>query len=324
MSKLLLFASDVGSPLCRASRGGLLQVAVCSLAGVAAALPSSSCGDDGGAVAGAQPLCDLSYNAFNSSAKVQAQSVYSWSCSDTTRTVTGNGVPDHPVSQGNFATPISAQNISVSFTMTPANTGAVTGGAMNVGYAINSVKLDPGTAGTCLSTATSTMPGGGCVAANGHDPWRIEALGGAFTFGTDESNAHVQPNGQYHYHGMPEGMLQRLNKGQAMTLVAFAGDGFPIYARYGYTDPGDSSSPIKAMIGSWQKKATPDPDRPSVAIFPMGTFTQDYQFVAGSGDLDECNGRTGVTPEFPNGIYHYYITDTYPYIQRCVKGRLAP
>jgi hypothetical protein len=27
-----------------------------------------------------------------------------------------------------------------------------------------------------------------------------------------------------------------------------------------------------------------------------------------------------VTPEFPCGIYHYYITDTYPYIQRCVKG----
>ena len=54
----------------------------------------------------------------------------------------------------------------------------------------------------------------------------------------------------------------------------------------------------------------------------MGTFTQDYEYVAGSGDLDECNGRFGVTPEFPTGIYHYYITDTYPFIQRCVKGPL--
>jgi hypothetical protein len=323
MSKLLPLASDLESQRRRASRGGLLKVAVYSIAGAAVALPSSSCGDDSGP-AEAQALCGLSNNSFNSSAKVQAQSVYSWSCSDAARILTGNGIPDHPVSQGNFATPISAQNISVSFTMTPATTGAVTGGAMNVGYAINSVKLDPGTAGTCISTATSTTPGGGCVAVNGHDPWRIEALGGAFAFGTDESNAHVQPNGQYHYHGMPEGILQRLNKGQAMALVAFAGDGFPIYARYGYTDPSDSSSPIKAMTGSWQKKATPDLDRPVVAIFPMGTFTQDYQFVAGSGDLDECNGRTGVTPEFPEGIYHYYITDTYPYIQRCVKGRLAP
>ena len=50
--------------------------------------------------------------------------------------------------------------------------------------------------------------------------------------------------------------------------------------------------------------------------------TQDYEYVAGSGDLDECNGRVGVTPEFPNGTYHYYITDTFPFIQRCVKGTL--
>jgi hypothetical protein len=40
----------------------------------------------------------------------------------------------------------------------------------------------------------------------------------------------------------------------------------------------------------------------------------------GSGDLDECNGRMGVTPEFPDGIYHYYATDSYPFFQRCVKG----
>ena len=55
----------------------------------------------------------------------------------------------------------------------------------------------------------------------------------------------------------------------------------------------------------------------------MGTLTQDYEYVAGLGDLDECNGRTGVTPEFPGGIYHYYVTEGYPYIQRCVKGSLT-
>jgi len=27
-----------------------------------------------------------------------------------------------------------------------------------------------------------------------------------------------------------------------------------------------------------------------------------------------------VTPEFPKGTYHYYITSTYPFIQRCTKG----
>ena len=37
-------------------------------------------------------------------------------------------------------------------------------------------------------------------------------------------------------------------------------------------------------------------------------------------NLDECNGRFGVTPEFPGGIYHYYLTDSFPFGQRCVKG----
>jgi hypothetical protein len=122
---------------------------------------------------------------------------------------------------------------------------------------------------------------------------------------------------------MPEGYITRLNKGQALTLVAWAKDGFPIYARYGYTSANDATTVIKVLRGSFQKKATPDAGRPAnTTIFPMGTFTQDYEYVAGSGDLDECNGRFGVTPEFPNGIYHYYITETYPFIQRCVKGPL--
>ena len=266
--------------------------------------------------------CALSTNTFNSSAKVQANSISSWSCSSALRTLSGNGIPDHPVTDGNFATPISAQNFSVSMPLLPLNTGSQTSGAGNVGYVLNGVKLDPGTAGTCPGTATSTAPNGGCVQVAGQDPWRIEALGGAFAFGTDSSNAHVQPNGQYHYHGMPEGFMARLNKGRALTLVAFAKDGFPIYARFGYSNPADANSPVKVMMGSFAKKATPDPGRPAVAIFPMGTFTQDYQYVAGSGDLEECTGRWGVTPEFPAGIYHYYITETYPYIQRCVKGPL--
>jgi|TARA_B110000091_G_scaffold18506_1_gene17445 hypothetical protein len=55
-------------------------------------------------------------------------------------------------------------------------------------------------------------------------------------------------------------------------------------------------------------------------MYALGTFSQDWEYVEGLGDLDECNGRWGVTPEFPQGIYHYYATDSYPYFQRCVKG----
>jgi len=285
----------------------------------ASATPSAS----SATITTAGVACPLTYSALNSSAKVNATSQSSWTCSGSLRQMTSNGIPDHPVTDGNFATPISVQNVSTSMRLQPTNSGSQTSGAGNVGFVINGVKLDPGTAGTCAATATGTAPGQGCVAIAGNDPWRIEALGGAFTFGTDSSNAHVQPTGDYHYHGMPEGYITRLNKGQAVTLVAWAKDGFPIYARYGYTNATDATSAIKVLRGSFQKKATPDTGRPAnTTVFPMGTFMQDYEYVAGSGDLDECNGRFGVTPEFPSGIYHYYITDTYPFIQRCVKGPL--
>ena len=51
-----------------------------------------------------------------------------------------------------------------------------------------------------------------------------------------------------------------------------------------------------------------------------GTFVQDFEFVEGSGDLDECNGRFGVTPEYPDGIYYYVLTDAFPFVPRMFRG----
>ena len=45
---------------------------------------------------------------------------------------------------------------------------------------------------------------------------------------------------------------------------------------------------------------------------------------AGSGDLDECNGRVGVTPEFPEGTYYYCITTEFPQLSRQWKGTADP
>ena len=317
---------SLGLPLHAAAAA--LLVAACSGSTAAPTSPTSTdggnppgdAGSDAGEVKVADP-CGYSENTPNASPKVNATSHATWSCTASTRQMVGNGIPDHSVTGGSFATPISAQNLSIGFPLAPAITSPTGAGLVHqpYGYALNSVKFDPGTDGTCSSGATSTMPGGGCVAIMGKDPWNLEAIGGAFGFGADENNAHVQPNGQYHYHAMPEGMLA--SAGKVVKLVGFAMDGFPIYARYGYTSASDTTSAIKTIAPSWQKKANPDAGRPSTTVFPMGTFTQDYQYVPGSGDLDECNGRTGATPEFPKGTYHYYITDTFPYIQRCLKGK---
>ena len=270
-------------------------------------------------------LCGYATNAFNSSASVNATATATWSCSSTLRSLTANGLPDHAV--GTFPNndnpnTIAVQNISASVTVTPTATSVVTPrvGAMDKpGVALNGIAFDPGTAGTC-SDAGTCQQGGQAVGA-----WSLEALGQTFfKWGTDTSNAHVQPNGMYHYHGIPEGLVTKLSKGSmAMTLIGWAADGFPIYARYGYTAATDASSAVKVVKSSYRTKTTPDANRPATTTtYAMGTFTQDYEYVAGLGDLDECNGRTGVTPEFPKGIYHYYATDTFPHLQRCVKGKL--
>jgi hypothetical protein len=268
--------------------------------------------------------CDYSQSTFNSSESVNATSKSEWSCNDNTRKLTANGLPDHAVGEfpnDNNPTKISEQNISVTFPLIPIETSTATqlGGPRGAqGYVLNGIKIDASTAGSCDDS------GSNCSLINPSGNWHIEALGpSSFNFGTDENNAHVQPGGEYHYHGIPEGFVSMLGgNSSTITLIAWAADGFPIYARYGHSVANDATSSIKAMIGSFQLLDSPLALRPSADTYPLGTFKEDWEYVHGSGDLDECNGRVGVTPEFPAGIYHYYATDSYPYFQRCVKGEV--
>ena len=263
-------------------------------------------------------LCSYAFSGLNSSPSVNAVSTAAWSCSTTARTLTANGLPDHDT--GTFPNPgnpntITAQTVSASYTLTPALASLTGIFAVTIGHAINGIKIEPDTGGTCDNSGSS------CSLNGGNGTWRMEALGQtSFNFGTDANNAHVQPTGMYHYHGMPEGLVTKLGKGRALTLIGWAADGFPIYARWGYATANNAGSAIQALKGSYRTKSIPDAGRPSVNLYPMGTFKQDWEYVAGLGDLDECNGRSGVTPEFPGGIYHYYATDTYPYMPRCLKG----
>jgi len=265
-------------------------------------------------------LCSSDVNELNSQLGLKSEA--KWSCSRGQRLLTANGVPNHATGtfpNANNPNRISAQTVSFATTLTPV---ARTGPGQRVkvpAFALNGIKFDPGTAGRCESDVTDPAT---CDLGRGTGEWRIEVLGqSSFDFGDDANRAHVQPSGEYHYHGIPEGMLtEQTLAGEAMQLIGWAADGFPVYARYGYADPKYSTSPLRAMKSSYQLKSTPDAGRPSAGVIPMGAFTQDYEFVAGSGDLDECNGRFGVTPDFPTGVYHYYATDTYPFLQRCVKG----
>lgn len=267
-------------------------------------------------------VCNYDDTTYNNQPSVTYTSTSTWSCNDGTRKLVANGIPDHEVGTfPNNANPntITEQAIEAEFTLTPSQTNTATelGGPRGVtAFMLNGIKVDAGTGGSCDDSGES------CSLGNPSGGWSIEALSQSyFDFGTDENNAHVQPGGAYHYHGMPEGLITKLG-GDAtkMTLIGWAADGFPVYARYGYSSADDAESELKVMTGSYQLVSNVSSSRPSTDTYALGTFRQDWEYVEGSGDLDECNGRFGVTPEFPNGIYHYYATDTYPYFQRCVKG----
>jgi hypothetical protein len=269
-------------------------------------------------------LCDYNYNEYNDSIYVLDDSMAQWSCTSSERVLSANGIPDHVVGEfpnNNNPNTIAEQTVDANYTLSPIETPSSTilGGPTGpAGYVLNGVKIDASTAGSCDDS------GENCSLTDNSGGWSIEALGhSSFNFGTDDNNAHVQPGGSYHYHGMPEGFITKQGgNNSSMTIIGWAADGFPIYARYGYSIASDSTSALIAMTGSYQLISKVSSSRPSTSIYELGTFAQDWEYVSGSGDLDECNGRVGVTPEFPEGIYHYYATDTYPYFQRCVKGEI--
>jgi hypothetical protein len=252
---------------------------------------------------------------------------YSWSCSSSTRSLSGNGVPNHVVTNGQLATRIAAQSVSFSAPFSPIQNSTPTNyNKQSPGYALNSVKFDPQTAGTCPSGATSASncnyaggTGFNMVAMQGNtSPWQ-------FSFGVDTSNAHTQPSGAYHYHGVPTELINKLNTsvGTKMTLVGWANDGYPIYDQYGDSSAITGSTTLPNVTSGWTTKSTPVSGRPSTSSFAMGHFEEDWEFLGTvSGGLDRCNGHSGVTPEFPSGTYHYHLTETYPFVQRCVNGKI--
>ncbi|MEI6535041.1 MAG: YHYH protein, partial [Verrucomicrobiaceae bacterium] len=116
------------------------------------------------------------------------------------------------------------------------------------------------------------------------------------------------------------GLVKQLNPDNKpkMILIGWAADGFPIYAGWDHADPKNLNSEVREMHASYKIKQGTRPGGPGGAY--DGTFTEDFEYIAGSGDLDECGGRFGVTPENPEGIYHYLLTDDYPFIPRLYKG----
>ena len=217
--------------------------------------------------------------------------------------------------QGNPNVP-SNQNFVFKLTRTPQQN---TGTAVNVGLGHIGV----------WSNGVSIFNADDGMTYNNAGVWHRNAYfweGPSF----DNCLGHPQQSGEYHHHVSPNCLYDQADSTHHSPIIGYAFDGFPIYGAYGYTNT-DGTGAIKRMASSYRLRnitdrttlpggGTASSAGPAIsATYPLGAYIQDYEFATGSGDLDDHNGRFCVTPDYPNGIYAYFVTidatltPVYPY-----------
>jgi hypothetical protein len=218
-----------------------------------------------------------------------------------------NSIPNHSFNDSTaaFATDVSEVSAEFRISTEPAFASVATAISLATDNAVflNGVKLDLLAAG-CFGVGDGNI---GCIDID--QPWRFDPMSPLTGFGTDANNAHTQPDGTYHYHGNPKALFDQ-NAMSESPVIGFAADGFPIFGSYI-----DDNGQVRAVTSSFQLLSG---SRPSGTDDPGGnydgTYVDDYEYVAASGDLDECNGM------MRDGSYGYYVTDAYPWVLACFKG----
>lgn len=219
-----------------------------------------------------------------------------------------NAIPNHDFNDSarSFVNDTKAQSVTYRVPRAPVMASSTTALSLRTDNAIflNGVKLDLLAAG-CFGVGDGKI---GCFQMG--SPFRYDPMAVTADFGTDSHNAHTQPDGTYHYHGDPNALFAD-DGSVASPVIGFAADGFPVMGSY--ILEGDS---LRRITSSYQLKsgtrATTGGVDPGGAF--DGTFVDDWEFVAGSGDLDECNGMS------VDGAYAYYVTDSYPWVLGCFRG----
>jgi len=89
-------------------------------------------------------------------------------------------------------------------------------------------------------------------------------------------------------------------------VIGWANDGNPIYGPYAFSDPNDDNSVTRRLVSGYIESPSSVKNRPDLNVFESGYFIEDFKFDD-SGDLDIHNGRYSKTPEFPNGVYAYFV-----------------
>ncbi len=200
------------------------------------------------------------------------------SCDGGRVTVTSNGIPNFEFVS---VTPskLQAQNYSWMFPQNPLKAATTTavplGGASAV--AVNGLPI----------FGPTEAPNAGYS-----DPFLDKIL--------DFCNGHVAPRGDYHFHARPDCIGVDINK--PGTVIGYAFDGYPILSPVACSDAACVST--RRLTSSWK-----------LTDAGKKNAWQKHSYVAGAGDLDQCNGRTQA-----DGSYAYHATDTFPYFIGCYAG----
>ena len=212
------------------------------------------------------------------------------------RCISSNGSPNHAIGQfPNRGNPnrFKPQNVKICVDARPSTTGRVYRRASGSGITITGIILRPGTA----DWFDASSPRG--FSRDSSSGWNLEGMGPKNTLGLDRENAHVDNRGLYHYHRVSTYLATSLNG----TLLGYAADGYEIHY---IGEKAQSSWRLKNGTRATSPFGTYD-----------GTYNEDYHYVAGTGNLDECNGAK------INSRYIYYATDAYPFFPRCFLGQVS-
>jgi hypothetical protein len=266
--------------------------------------------------------------------------------------VATNGIPTYPTGpflDGN-TNKAGSQNAIYKISLNPTkNTGTQTAtGLGNIGILINGVSIFNYSDAVSWNNAQSKFCGGPIQGCTGDGVWNRDAIVYEKA-GFDCSKGH--PAGtNYHHHQNPSAFkldktvisticnlydadaLYAIDSTKHSPLIGYALDGFPIYGAYAYKNT-DGTGGIVRMKSSYQLRnittrtsysngSTVTAGPAVSSTYPLGSFQEDYEYVANSGSdyLDASNGRICKTPEYPNGIYCYFMTvdanwnSAYPYI----------
>ncbi|GAB3736930.1 hypothetical protein GCM10027594_17800 [Hymenobacter agri] len=231
--------------------------------------------------------------------------------------ITCTGVPSYTIGPWpNNPNTATNQNFVFKITRTPTpNTGTAT--ATPLGHT------------GIWSNGVSIFNAKDAMSYNNAGVWNQNAIvveGPSF----DSCLGHPAGNGEYHHHLNPRCLYNDHDSTRHAPLIGFAFDGYPIYGAYGYANTNGTGG-IKSMKTSYRARSitarTTLPDgstAPSAgpainAAKPLGYYIEDFEYVAGRGDLDSHNGRFCITPEYPQGTYAYFVTinsqyaGAYPY-----------